>query len=75
MYSAAKFTIFHVNSPKKFTLFHEIFFFTGIVWTKLNIASYELFHKKSFVLKTIHVTSSYRKNKRYFVKKLMRGYI
>jgi hypothetical protein len=88
------------------------------VWTarqtKLNIASHELFHNKSFVLKTIHVTSSYRnplqiataseprkfklthavkpkflgsdavaickglryrKNKRFFLKKLMRGYI
>jgi hypothetical protein len=28
-----------------------------------------LFHKKYFVLKTIHVTSSYRKNKRFFFEK------
>jgi hypothetical protein len=32
------------------------------------------FSEKYFVLKTIHVTSSYRKNNRFFVKKPMRGY-
>jgi hypothetical protein len=80
VYSTAKFTIFHVNSreftkfhtfSREFTLFHESFFL--LVWTankaKHSLASHGLFHKKSFVLKTIHVTSSYRKNKRFFVKK------
>jgi hypothetical protein len=42
---------------------------------QINIASHELFHKKSFVLKKIHVTSSYSKNKRFFVKKPMRAYV
>jgi hypothetical protein len=76
-YTAAKFSIFHVNS-RKFTNFHtfsrNLFFYRYGGQTTLKIASHGLFHKKSFVLKTIHVTSSYMKNKRFFVKKSMRGY-
>jgi hypothetical protein len=70
-----------VNS-RYFTLFHKfshVFtkYFILLVWTnnaQNRIASHRLIHKKPFVLKTIHVTSSYRKNKRFFVKKPMRGY-
>jgi hypothetical protein len=48
--------------------FSRNLFFILLVWTanKLNIASHELFHKKS--------SSSYRKNRRFFAKKPMRGY-
>jgi hypothetical protein len=58
---------------REFTNFHtflrNLFFYRYGRKTKLKIASHGLFHKKSFVLKTIHFTSSYRKNKRIFVKK------
>jgi hypothetical protein len=72
-----------LKNPSKSTVLPNSHFFTKFfflpVWTankaKYSLSSHELFHKKSFVLKTIHVTSSYRKNKRFFVKKLMRGYI
>jgi hypothetical protein len=52
-----------------FTLFHEIFFLP--VWTAKNAQNSHswAFSNKSFVLKTIHVTSSYRKNKRFFYEK------
>jgi hypothetical protein len=67
LYSAAKFTFCNANS-RKFTKFHNI----SREFTKSFFLP--VFHKKSFVLKTIHVTPSYRKNKRFFVKKPIRGY-
>jgi hypothetical protein len=75
-YSAVKFTIsVHVNSSE-FTKFHtfsrNLFFGRQ---TKLKIASHGLFHKKSFVIKTIHVTSSYIIGKiKDFCEKLTRGF-
>jgi hypothetical protein len=55
-------TKFHTFSREftNFHTYHEIYFMD--------------FLKKSFVLKTIHVTSSYRKNKRFVVKNPARGY-
>jgi hypothetical protein len=58
-YSAAKFTFFHANS-REFTKFHtfsrNLFFYWYWQQTTLKIAFHGLFHKKSFVLKKIHVT-------------------
>jgi hypothetical protein len=52
------------------TFSRNLFFYRYGRQTKLKKASHGLFHKKSYVLKTIHVTSSYRKIKRFFVIKL-----
>jgi hypothetical protein len=68
------FTWIRVNSQIFTPFSRNIFFYRYGRQTKLKIASHGLFQKKSFVLKTIHVNSSYRKNKRLFVKKPMRGY-
>jgi hypothetical protein len=66
-----------VNLQKKFTLFHEIFFLP--VWTankaKIKIASDRLFYKESFIFPIRGGNMDCFKYERFFVKKLMRGFI
>jgi hypothetical protein len=58
-----------VNSQTNSHFFAKSFFYWYERQTKLKIASHGLFKKKSFVLKTIHVTSSSRIKKRFFCEK------
>jgi hypothetical protein len=87
-YSAAKFTLFHVNShffilfhviSREFTNFHtfsrNLFFYPYGRQTKLNIAPHELFNKKSFIFPIRGGNMDCFEYERFFVKKLMRGYI
>jgi hypothetical protein len=60
---------------REFTNFHTFLWNLFFLPVWLNKAKNSLswaFSQISFVLKTIYVTSFYRKNKRFFVKKLMR---
>jgi hypothetical protein len=76
-YSAAKFTIFHVNSREftNFHTFHEIFFLPVYGrQTRLKIVSHGLFHKKSFMFSIRGGNMDCFEYERFFVKKPMRGY-
>jgi hypothetical protein len=73
IYSATKFTLFHVNS-QMFTLFHGLLFFRYGRQTKLKIASHGLFHKKSFIFPIRGGNMDCFEYERFFVKKPMRGY-
>jgi hypothetical protein len=59
--NSRNFTLFRVNL-QMFTLFHQIFFLPVLMANNAQNSLSWAFSKKSCVLKTIHVTSSYRKN-------------